>query len=142
MAAPSRSPEIEKAPCPACGAEVPLEPEKVVAAEVSCPHCAGKLWFIRVPGRPRLYPVAEVAGDRRRKLPALLGRLYEDMSGQRGPLEPAFYHDVVVDVLDLADLALVLEEEFGFTTSEPLGTGSRSFSELVDRVIRDRPPQE
>jgi hypothetical protein len=140
MAVSPKNSEVEHAACPACAGQVQLGEPPALAGEVVCPGCGRRLWFVRVPPAPRLYPVEEVSGRKRRKLPVLLGRIYEDMTAQRGPIPLAFYRDVVVDVLDLADLALMLEEEFGFVTPEPLGTGARAFSEMIDRVIRT--PQE
>jgi hypothetical protein len=136
MAATPRNAEPEPAACPACGGEVPLGEPTAVAGEAVCSRCGRKLWFVRVPPSPHLYPLEEVGREKRRKLAALLGRVYEDMTGQRGEIPLSFYRDVVVDVLDLLDLALLLEEEFGFTAPEPLGTGARSFGELIDRFVR------
>jgi acyl carrier protein len=115
----SRTPEGMPQLCPVCDAGIRIELSGLTG-EVSCPRCGRRLWFIRLPW-VALYPADAVTAEKRRRVVEVLGRVFRSrgMKPERIGSSTSFVEDIGADSLDLVELLMDLEEEFGEEWKEP-----------------------
>jgi acyl carrier protein len=113
----SRTPEGRPIRCPFCGRQVVIEPSALFG-DATCPHCGHLLWFVRLADEVRVYE-HEKANELRERLKRLIAeQLGVDEAKITGDV--SFINDLGADSLDVAELVMELEEEFG---SEDLPEG-------------------
>src|SRR5947209_13760658 len=97
----SRTPEGWPNRCPVCGAEIRIDPSQP-PGDAPCPRCGQLVWF-------------DQTGLQRRALEMIASRLGFDASAINfdSPLA-----DLGTDSLDVVELILELEEEFGTNVPE------------------------
>lgn len=106
----SRTPEGSPNHCPVCGSDVRIEPSAPFG-DAPCPNCGTLLWFVALPEETRLF---EHVTSR-----AIQERVIEIVAERLGvPKEPVaesanIFEEVGADSLDVAELVMELEEEFG-----------------------------
>jgi acyl carrier protein len=105
----SRTPEGSPNRCPICGNLVRIEPS--LFGEAPCPCCGHLLWFLVLRGQPHFFLPEESPELRER----VLARICENLGVNKDALlsDPSFRSEVGIDSLDLVELVLELEEEFG-----------------------------
>ncbi len=133
MTVASRTPEGEPNLCPLCGGLVRIEPARP-PGDAPCPHCGCLLWFLDTTSGVRIHDatVAEVVLDRLRLLfgdrigidPADLSR------------SPSFLKEMGVDSLDLVELMMELEEEFGVNISDTEAESVKTPNDILDVIVR------
>ena len=106
----SRTPEGVPNRCPVCRGDIRIEPS-LPFGDAPCPKCGCLLWFIGFPSETQWffeYEAADEIGER------VLARVADNLGVSRQQLEsdPALAWKAV-DSLDLAELMMELEEEFG-----------------------------
>src|SRR5579885_2489359 len=105
----SRTPEGAPNRCPVCGGDVRIEPS-VPFGDAPCPKCGTLLWFVGFTNETRLFFEYEAAEEiRERVIEVLAGHL--GVSRQQLESDPALLEKM--DSLDLVELVMELEEEFG-----------------------------
>ena len=113
----SRTPEGVPNHCPLCGADVCVEPSQP-PGDAPCPRCGHLLWFIC----------------------NTLGVKPEQVTPS------ASFADVYgVESLDIVDLVMGIEEEFGVTIPDDEVGNIKTFGDALDvieRLKRDRPERE
>jgi acyl carrier protein len=109
----SRTPEGLPQHCPVCEAVIRIALSGLTG-EVSCPRCGRRLWFIRLPW-VALYPAEAVTPEKRRRVVEVLRRVFHipRENPERVGSRTSFVEDIGTDSLDLVELLMELEEEFG-----------------------------
>jgi acyl carrier protein len=106
----SRTPEGVPNRCPICNAIISIEPSDT-SADAPCPSCGHLLWFL---------------GDR---LGVDKGQLTRSTS---------FIEDVGADSLDIVELVMELEEEFGVTLPDDQAEKIKTVGDAVDAILHAR----
>ena len=110
MTISSRTPEGQPNRCPLCDKEVRIEPSTLFG-DAPCPHCGQLLWFVNIGTGIRFYDYdsSERLRERLREFIAeQLGVSVDSLPTDSGALKiPG------ADSLDMAELLMELEEEFG-----------------------------
>ncbi|HEY7312448.1 MAG TPA: acyl carrier protein [Gemmataceae bacterium] len=114
----SRTPEDKPARCPTCHDVIGIAPSRPTG-EVVCPRCRALIWFVRVEDRVRCYPQRAVSPRKRTFIAALT--------------------ESSCDSLDMVELAMELEEEFGPAFETRKMSEFPSLGELIDYIIRELP---
>lgn len=112
MTISSRTPEGSPNHCPVCGNGVRIEPS--LFGEAPCPCCGHLLWFFVLRGEPRFFVSEDSTGIREQ----ILARICENLGVERDALiwrssGLKSQSEVGIDSLDLVELVMELEEEFG-----------------------------
>lgn len=110
MTVSSRTPEGSPNLCPVCGNFVCIEPS-LPFGDAPCPSCGQLLWFLIVHSVQR-YFLPEEADDVRDRVHDIVAA---NLGIEKEALlsNPAFLKDVGADSLDIAELMVELDEEFG-----------------------------
>ena len=114
MTISSRTPEGVPNRCPVCGAVVCVEPSRP-SGDAPCPRCGHLLWF-------------------------LCNKL--GVTAEQVTWETSFVDDLGAESLDLVELVMGLEEEFGVTIPDDQAETIRTVGDaidLIERLTRDRP---
>ena len=106
----SRTPEGQPIRCPLCGKQVVIEPSALFG-DATCPHCGQLLWFVRLSGEMLVYKHHEAEKIRERLKDVIAEQLGVDVSKVTGDL--SFVKELGADSLDVVELVMELEEEFG-----------------------------
>jgi acyl carrier protein len=109
MVISSRTPEGSPNSCPVCGNTVRIEPS--IFGEAPCPCCGHLLWFFVLRGEPVFF-LSEESMELREQV---LARICENLGVNRDALlsDPSLRSELGIDSLDLVELVMELEEEFG-----------------------------
>jgi len=99
----SRTPEGKHNRCPVCGQNICIEPSQPFG-DAPCPACGSLLWFVASDAGPRFFD-PEAAG--------LIDRVAERLGVSPQKLREDGFAEMGADSLDLAELLMDLEEEFG-----------------------------
>src|SRR5262249_44798084 len=137
-----RTPEGEPNHCPVCGAEVRLEPSGT-AGDAPCPNCGTLLWFNRTRNGIWFYeanllePIFEKV---RNPVAAFVGMKPEEISltTRLGPSSTPFAREVGVDSLDLVEVVMQLEEEFGVTIADEDAADIETVWDLCIALLKHR----
>lgn len=103
MTISSRTPEGTPNRCPVCGQAVCLEPSQPFG-NAPCPSCGSLLWFVASDAGARFFD-PEAAG--------LIERIAERLGVSPEKLRGGWFAEMGADSLDVAELLMELEEEFG-----------------------------
>jgi acyl carrier protein len=113
MVISSRTPEGSPNRCPVCGKSVCIEPS-LPFGEAPCPYCGHLLWFLVLRDGKRFFLPEESEELRERVLDRIRTTLGVDKDELFwGPSGLSFRSDTGIDSLDLVELVMELEEEFG-----------------------------
>jgi hypothetical protein len=110
MIALSRTPEGTPNPCPVCKKTLEIEPS-MPFGDAPCPHCGCLLWFIAAESDVRFYRYEQSAALRERVI-----RVFANLLGVEEDVvrpNPNSWNEMGADSLDLVELVMELEEEFG-----------------------------
>lgn len=110
MVISSRTPEGQPARCPLCQAEVRIEPA-LFYGDAPCPNCGSLLWFLQNRHEQVLFEAASSQPVRER----FLDIVAEQLGVHRNQINEgtSFVDDLGADSLDMVELVMELEEEFG-----------------------------
>lgn len=113
MTISSRTPEGEPHGCPVCGKTSAVEPS-YPGGDSCCPNCGHLLWWFR-------------------------DRLHRDIgiAAERITLSSAFADDIGADSLEVVELIMELEEEFGVNISDDAAEQIRTVEDAI-RYIQQR----
>jgi acyl carrier protein len=109
----SRTPEGSPNRCPVCGNTGRIEPP-VPFGEAPCPCCGHLLWFMVFKGEPRFFLREEAAVLRERVLERISANLGVDKDALIWGPSGFSIPDFGVDSLDVVELLMELDEEFGW----------------------------
>jgi acyl carrier protein len=135
----SRTPEGEPNHCPVCGQKVQLEPS-YPTGDAPCPNCGTLLWFNRtskgtwfVEGR-KLQPIF----DRVRTLLAKYLHLKKEeiTLATTLPKPDAFAAETGTDSLDLVEIVMRTEEEFGLSFTDADAEGIQTVWDLCVWILK------
>jgi acyl carrier protein len=132
MTIASRTPEGEPNQCPVCHARVYIEHSRP-AGDAPCPHCGVLLWFLPTSAGVSLHETVTVAGLRQRIAERLRANL--GINSQTWT-DPPFFGDVTSDSLDVLELIMELEEEFGLAISASEAEKIRTVGDAIDYLVR------
>ncbi len=134
MTIASRTPEGEPNQCPVCHAVVCIEPSRPFG-DAPCPQCGVLLWFLPTSAGVSLHETERIAALRQR----IADRLSADLGiNPEAALEPSFLADVGTDSLDIVELMMELEEEFGLTIPDVDAERIRTIGDAIDYLVRRR----
>jgi acyl carrier protein len=135
MTAAPRESEGVPGRCPACAAIICLRlsgPD----GDVPCPYCGRTLWYLRMLDDLRYYAHDEVSAAVREKVLAFLSQWLH-----RGAVryETARRGWLSLDSLDLFDVVLNLERQFGIDIPDTEALRWRSIGDLIDYLVDKSP---
>jgi hypothetical protein len=110
MVVSSRTPEGSPNRCPVCGSFVRLEPS-LLFGDAPCPACGQLLWFVALRSECRYLLHDEAGPIRERVIDILCENL--GVNKEAVPANSAFLRDIGADSLDIVELVMELEKEFG-----------------------------
>lgn len=129
----SRTPEGRPNRCPVCGCELCIEPSQP-AGDAPCPQCGVLLWFFDSPEGYRYYEASLAESIRNR-----LARHVERVLGVSPPAtdSQAFLEkSLAADSLDVAELVMELEDEFGMNVSADEAAQIKTVGDAVEFIAR------
>jgi acyl carrier protein len=115
----SRAPEGALDRCPVCGGAGRIDPSLPFGA-APCPKCGTLLWFVGFPQMGHMLFEYEAAEALRERVMEVLAA-YLRVSRRRLESDPTILARSRVDSLDMVELAMALEEEFGLSGGGPGG---------------------
>ena len=133
MTISSRTPEGSANHCPVCDALVCIEPSQP-PGDAPCPHCGSLLWFLPTSKGMRLHDSETVAPLRERILDAICGNL--GVSKEEVSHALSFNEDFGRDSLNVVELVMELEEEFGFTIPDAEAEKIKTVGDAIDYLIQ------
>ena len=110
MTISSRTPEGQPTSCPLCLAYVIVKPS-VFFGDATCPNCGQLLWFIQTSDTAHIFDAQQSPELRERILEIVASQLGVDRDKIAN--NPALFDAIGVDSLDVVELVMELEEEFG-----------------------------
>jgi acyl carrier protein len=131
----SRTPEGSPNDCPVCGAVVRIEPSRP-PGDAPCPQCGTLLWFVPTDRAAMLFDVESVDALRERIaeiISARLGVLKERVSDSS-----SFVEDIGADSLDIVELVMGLEQDFGVTIRDEDAAELRTIDDVLNYILRRR----
>jgi acyl carrier protein len=129
----SRTPEGWPGRCPVCEGVVCVDPS-VLFGDAPCPNCGTLLWFGRTSSGMVFYNAAEVAPpwEEISRISQALGlNLDADTLARE-------VKDLGVDSLDIVELVMELEEEFGITIPDDQAEKLKTLGDVIDFIARQR----
>ena len=129
----SRTPEGVPNHCPICKASICLEPSHP-PGDAPCPNCGTLLWFFDTSAGMRFYESKAIAPLRDRIIQAICDTL--GVNKERVNPTMSFFHDLAVDSLDLVELVMELEDEFGFNILAEEAESIKTVGDAIDYVAK------
>lgn len=123
----SRTPEGEANQCPVCRAVICIEPSQPTG-DAPCPHCGSLLWFSAA--QMQYFSQVDVQPSKEARM-QLLKKLEIDPNSST-----PFTQDVGADSLDIVELVMALEEEFGTTIPAEDLQNLKTVEEVIDYLRR------
>jgi hypothetical protein len=106
----SRTPEGTPNHCAVCKKPIHIDPS-LPFGDAPCPNCGCLLWFISIGDEIRFYPFEESTSLRERAIRLMADTLGVDENEVRS--NPNIWNEVGTDSLDLLELVMGLDDEFG-----------------------------
>jgi acyl carrier protein len=134
----SRTPEGEPNSCPVCCSEIVIEPSEP-SGDAPCPKCGTLLWFVKSNRGVHYHESAKIAPIREKVMEAMrrhLGVAPKDLADST-----SFLDDVVADSLDIVELVMELEEEFGISIPDTEAEQIKTVGQAIDYIARHGMPQ-
>jgi acyl carrier protein len=129
----SRTPEGVPNHCPICDTSICIEPSHP-PGDAPCPNCGTLLWFFDTSAGMRFYESEAIAPLRDK----ILQTLCEILGVNRARVTPttSFIEDVGADSLDIVELVLEMEEEFGFAISDDVAGNIKTVGDAIDYLAK------
>jgi acyl carrier protein len=130
----SRTPEGQPNRCPVCGGEIVIEPSLPVG-DAPCPQCGVLVWFFDSPEGHRCYEASLVESICNRLAGFVGKRLGVDPSATVD--SRAFLTETLgSDSLDVAELVMELEDEFGMNISADEPSQIKTVGQAVEFIAK------
>jgi acyl carrier protein len=129
----SRTPEGVPNTCPLCHSPICIEPSQP-SGDAPCPRCGALLWFIGTEDEFRYYDSAVIGPIREKILQLLCDNL--GVNRDRVSEATSFEHEVGVDSLDIVELVMELEEEFGVVVTDEDAEKIRTVRDAIEYLAR------
>ena len=136
----SRTPENSLGRCLVCGAMVVVE-SSYPAGDAPCSGCGALLWFVRTSQGLRLYDEETVPAEKRLRIAAALDRIFADLGAVRAgaPAGATVFREMGMDSLDVVELVMDLEADFGLTILDEEAQEMHCLGDLIDMLTRCSP---
>lgn len=135
MVISSRTPEGSFNRCPLCDGEICIEPSRSTG-DAPCPNCGHLLWFSNAPAGFQSYDFQIVSPYQER----IVELLCDNLGINRSALtSTTLLGDLGADSLDMVELIMASEEEFGTNVPAEEAEHIRTVGDLVDFFFRHRP---
>ncbi len=121
--------------CPFCGALLIGPSERY--GTVTCPSCNRPLWFTKAPDGVWFHDPESVAGVRARVIRIVCDHLGVNLD--RINDGTTFTEDIGADTLDIVEMVMELEEEFGVTIPDGDAERMLNVGDVVSYFLRHRP---
>jgi acyl carrier protein len=132
----SRTPEGVPNHCPICDTTICIEPSHP-PGDAPCPSCGTLLWFFPTSAGIRFYESKAVA-PLRDKLLRTICKILGVTIGQVTATTSLFLEDDGADSLDIVELVMELEEEFGVTIPEEEATQIKTVGDAIDYIAKQK----
>jgi acyl carrier protein len=124
----SGTPEGVPNHCPICDTIICIEPSHP-PGDAPCPNCGTLLWFFQTSEGMRLYESKSVAGLSEKIMKIICDRL-----GTNKEITPTTPLHENVDSLELVELMMELEAEFGITIPDDQAEKIRTVGDVIDCI--------
>ena len=122
--------------CPLCGAAVPSPPAETYG-NLPCPQCGKSLWFCKQSEGVWYHDAAKVAPVRERVVQVVAKQLGADATTITDAT--SFMNDLGADSLDVVELVMSLEEEFGVKIPDEEAEKIKTVGQLVNWLMLHLP---
>jgi acyl carrier protein len=129
----SRTPEGVPNHCPICDTFVCLEPSQP-PGDAPCPNCGTLLWFFPTSAGMRFYESKAIAPLRDKILQTLCANL--GVNQEQISTTTSFSKDIGADSLDIVELVMELEEEFGVTIPDEDAEKIKTVGDAIDYLAK------
>lgn len=127
----SRTPEGSPNRCPVCQTTLRIEPTPGTY-DAPCPACGALLWFLQTTDGTIVYDASSAAPVSDKVMEIFADNLGID----RDQLDSStFIKDIGADSLDIVELVMELEEEFGITISDNDAEQIRTIADAIRYII-------
>ncbi len=123
----SRTPEGVPNHCPVCGNSVCIEPSQP-PGDAPCPTCGTLLWFFNTSAGIRFYESKAIAPLRDR----ILRTVCETLGVDKEQVTSSVLEDLEADSLDIVELVMEFEDEFGVTIPEEEARTIKTVGHAID----------
>ncbi len=130
------APERAAGQCPLCRAAVALQPTEDYG-NAPCPACGKSLWYCKQPGGIWFHDAAKAAQLRERVIPFVAKQLGADAT--RITDATSFVEDLAADSLDIVEMVMSLEEEFGVKIPDEEAEKIRTVGQLLNWLLLHLP---
>lgn len=127
----SRTPEGAPNHCPICDLSICIEPSNP-PGDAPCPHCGTLLWFFDTSAGIRFYESRTIAPLRDKFLQSICER----WSKERVTPSTSFLEDCGADSLDIVELVMELEAEFGVTIPDEEAENIKTVGDAIDYLAK------
>lgn len=129
----SRTPEGIPNHCPICGTFICIEPSHP-PGDAPCPNCGTLLWFFDTSAGMRFYESKAIAHLRDK----ILETVCEHLGVNKEQVTPntSFLEVVGADSLDIVELVMELEEEFGVTIPDEEAEKIKTVGDAIDYLAK------
>lgn len=129
----SRTPEGVPNHCPICNTSICIEPSHP-PGDAPCPNCGTLLWFFNTSAGMRFYESKAVAPIRDKILQTICENL--GVNKEQVASTTSFTEDVGADSLDIVELVMELEEEFGVTIPDEEAERIKTVGDAIDYLAK------
>jgi acyl carrier protein len=127
----SRTPEGVPNHCPVCGTSICIEPSQPTG-DATCPNCGTLLWFFDTSAGMRFYDSRTIAPLRDIIIQIFCERLGVNKDIVTPTLSLA--DDIAWDSLEIVELIMELEEEFGITIPDEEAEKIKTVGDAIDYI--------
>jgi acyl carrier protein len=118
--------------CPFCGVLLADPPER--SSHTACVSCGVRLWFTRSPSGTWFHDPVRVAPIRERVIRVVCENL--GVNPEKITDATSFTEDIRADTLDLVEMVMELETEFGMTIADPDAERMITVGDVVSYFVR------
>lgn len=133
----SRTPEGEPNSCPVCRSEIVTEPSQP-SGDAPCPKCGALLWFIKSDRGVHYLESDKIAQIRDKIVEAIRKHLG---GAPKQVADSTSFDDAGADSLDIVELVMELEEEFGVTIPDAEAEQIKTIGQAIDYIARHGAPR-
>jgi acyl carrier protein len=129
----TRTPEGVPNQCPVCRTLICIEPSQPLG-DAPCPSCGTLLWFYDTSAGMRFHESQAVAPLRAK----LFKIISERLGAEAEQITPttSFLRDVGADSLDVVELVMEVEKEFGVTISDDEAENIKTVGDAIDYLAK------
>jgi acyl carrier protein len=133
----SRTPEGEPNSCPVCRSRIVIEASRP-SGDAPCPKCGTLLWFIKS-GRGVYYHESDKIAPIREKIMETIRKHLRVAPEHLA--DSTSFDDVGADSLDIVELVMELDEEFGINIPDAEAQRIKTVGEAIDYIARHGTPR-